>query len=62
VFELSLLFLLSSPEGDLLLHRADPSLRPQKLIISTEATDSLIVRCGVERPPYFSVALAVACS
>jgi hypothetical protein len=31
-----------------------------KTVISTEATDSLIVHCAVERPPHF--VLAVACS
>src|ERR1700737_939004 len=34
----------------------------QKTVISTEATDGLIVRCAVERPPHFVFALAVACS
>jgi hypothetical protein len=33
---------------------------PQTLVISTEATDSLIARCG--ETPYFVFALAVACS
>jgi hypothetical protein len=35
---------------------------PPKSVISTEATHGLIVSSGVERPPHFAFAVAVACS
>jgi hypothetical protein len=37
-----------------------PAFHPPKAnVISTEATDSLIVRCAVERSLYFALAVAV---
>jgi hypothetical protein len=32
----------------------------KKIVISTEATDSLTVRCAVERPPHFAFAVVLA--
>jgi hypothetical protein len=32
-----------------------PTSNPKSLVISTEATDSLIVCCAVERSPYFAL-------
>jgi hypothetical protein len=54
---LQLRVLLLSSRKDLLFSRPT-----QTLVISTEATHSLIVSGAVERPPYFAVAVAVACS
>jgi hypothetical protein len=50
-----LLALLLSSRRDLLILDS-----PKTLVISTEATHSLIVSRAVERPPHFAVAVAVA--
>jgi hypothetical protein len=37
-----------------------PASNPKSLVISTEATDSLIVCCAVERSPHFAFVLSFA--
>jgi hypothetical protein len=64
VFALAFAFLVVIPEGDLLLSlslqfAAAFSFHTRN-VISTEASDSLIVWCAVERPPYSVFAFAFA--